>query len=147
MNQAQPSPAASIIIPISIAEGYIAEAAASMLNQSFRNLELIVLDHGSTDGSLGIAQAVGRQDGRIKLISHENVGLVHTLNGLIEGAPGKCLTPVDADDVSLPDRSRQTVHFRELNTNVRPAGTATLTIEANRRMIGPIHPSQRGCSR
>ncbi|CAG1020067.1 partial heptose III glucuronosyltransferase, partial [Patescibacteria group bacterium] len=87
------NPVISVILPVYNAEQYIAEAIDSILNQSFSDFELIIIDDGSTDGSLAIIR--GYQDGRIRVISRENRGLVATLNEGIGLARGVWLARMD----------------------------------------------------
>ncbi|MEJ5210015.1 MAG: glycosyltransferase [Burkholderiales bacterium] len=100
------NPLLSVVMPVFNAEAYVAEAVESILGQSVRNFEFIIIDDGSTDNSLSILKRYAAQDTRIRLISHENRGLVETLNEGIALARGEWIARMDADDVAMPDRFR-----------------------------------------
>jgi glycosyltransferase involved in cell wall biosynthesis len=76
----------------------------SILNQTFTNFELIVIDDGSTDGTKSILEELRENDSRIIVISRENRGLVVSLNEGIDLACGKWIARMDADDIALPNR-------------------------------------------
>lgn len=92
-------------MPVFNAEKYLGEAIDSILQQSFKNFELIIIDDGSTDDSLKIINEI--LDSRIRLIrNYENRGLVYSLNlGILESR-GQFIARMDADDVSVPERFR-----------------------------------------
>lgn len=97
-------PLLSVLMPVFNAEAYVAEAVASILGQSVRDFEFIIIDDGSTDGSLPILKQYAARDARIRLISRENRGLVATLNEGIALARGGWIARMDADDVAMPNR-------------------------------------------
>lgn len=98
------APVISVVLPVYNGEKYIAEAMESILCQTYRDFEFIVIDDGSTDGSLPILRKYRDMDSRIRLISRENRGLVATLNEGIDLARGEWIARMDADDISLLDR-------------------------------------------
>jgi glycosyltransferase involved in cell wall biosynthesis len=81
---------------------YIAEAIESMLNQTYRDFELIIVDDGSTDGTLEIVQ--GYQDPRIAVLTQSNCGPSIALNAGIDRSTGEYVAFMSGDDVSLPNR-------------------------------------------
>lgn len=93
----------SIIVPIFNMEKYISDAIESILQQSFKSFELILVNDGSTDNSKEICEQYKKKDGRIKLITTENQGAGLARNTGIENASGKYLFFVDPDDVVLDD--------------------------------------------
>ncbi|WP_051372769.1 glycosyltransferase [Thermosynechococcus sp. NK55a] len=101
---AKTSPLVSVLMPVFNAERYVAEAIESILRQSFQDFEFIIIDDGSTDGSLDILKRYAARDPRIRLVSRENRGLVATLNEGIGLARGQWVARMDADDVALPER-------------------------------------------
>lgn len=94
----------SIILPVFNGEKYIESAVRSILNQTHENIELIVINDGSTDATLDICSRLSTIDKRIVLISRDNQGLVKSLNEGISKAKGDYIARMDADDVSLPSR-------------------------------------------
>jgi glycosyltransferase involved in cell wall biosynthesis len=93
----------TVLMPVYNAEQFLREAIDSMLNQSFRDFEFLIMDDGSTDSSISIIQQY--QDPRIRLIRNEkNLGISPTLNKGIELASSDLIARMDADDISYPDR-------------------------------------------
>ena len=94
------SPNISICIPMYNAARFIKDCIDSVLSQSFQDLELLVVDDGSTDNSCDIVNSV--RDNRIRLIrnQHDYVG---SLNKLLDEAKGKYIARMDADDVMYPN--------------------------------------------
>lgn len=96
---------------------YLREAIDSILNQSFRDFEFIIVNDGSTDESLRIIKSY--EDTRIVLIDNEgNKGLIYSLNTAFQQAKGKYIARMDADDVSLPDRLQKQFNFLEEHTEI-----------------------------
>ena len=98
------APVISVVLPVYNGEKHLAEAIDSVLAQSFPGFELIIIDDGSTDGSLPILQEYQRRDKRIRLVSRENRDLATTLNDSIDIARGKWVARMDQDDIALPQR-------------------------------------------
>jgi glycosyltransferase involved in cell wall biosynthesis len=103
----------SVIMPVYNAEKYLDEAIQSILNQTYKNFEFIIINDGSTDKSLEIIRKYKKQDTRIVLISRKNKGLITSLNEGIEKAEGKYIARMDADDISLPERFTKQVKLME----------------------------------
>lgn len=93
----------SIIIPIYNSEKYIERCIQSVLAQSFKNFELIMIDDGSTDNSYNIARLYAESDTRLILIKKENGGVSSARNCGLEIASGNYVTFIDSDDYVLPD--------------------------------------------
>ena len=110
-------PLVSVVLPVYNAENYLKEAIDSILNQTYENFELIVIDDGSKDHSLEIIS--NYKDKRIKVLDNEkNHGIVYTLNKGIENSTGKYILRMDADDISLPDRIEKQVEFMERHPDI-----------------------------
>lgn len=88
----------SIIIPVYNVEKYIHRCVDSIVNQSYKNLEIILVDDGSPDRSGSICDNYGRQDNRIKVIHKKNEGLGFARNAGLDCASGKYVTFIDGDD-------------------------------------------------
>lgn len=89
----------SIIIPCYNAEKYIAETIQSVINQTYKNWELIIVNDGSTDHSLNIIKEFAANDNRISLIDKPNSGVSDSRNKGLEKAKGEYIAFLDADDV------------------------------------------------
>ncbi len=98
----------SVIIPVYNAEKYVAATIKSVLSQTYENFEIIIVDDGSPDGSIGICQQF--KDSRIKIIRQANRGLPGARNTGIRHAIGDYLAFLDADDIWLPEKLEKHVH-------------------------------------
>jgi len=106
------NPLVSVIMPAYNAEKWIAEAIDSILNQTYDNIELIVWDDGSTDGTWGILREYSSSNTRI-YGTPKNSGVTYALNRLIEKSKGKYIARMDADDIAMPDRIEKQILFLE----------------------------------
>lgn len=93
------NPKISVIIPIYNAEKYLSDTLESVLSQSFTGFEVIAVNDGSTDGSLGLLKIYAERDSRIRIIDKPNTGVSDTRNVAIKAAKGEYLAFLDADDV------------------------------------------------
>ena len=93
----------SIIIPVYNAEIYLTKCIESVINQNYTNLEVILLNDGSTDGSAFICEKFQQLDDRIKYLSHTNIGVSQTRNIGLNIASGDYVVFVDSDDWVDPD--------------------------------------------
>jgi len=119
-------------------EKYLADSLESILNQTHRNLELIIVNDGSRDDSLEIIQNYMKVDKRIILIDQKNLGLTKSLNIAISVATGEYIARQDADDVSAPNRLKLFVNFLLKNKNIEIYSTPGILINENGRLIKTI---------
>lgn len=101
----------SVVMPVYNAQKYLDEAIQSILNQTYKNFEFIIINDGSSDESLNIIQKYKKQDERIVLINRQNKGLVYSLNEGIKISKGKFIARMDADDVSFNNRLELQLKF------------------------------------
>ena len=97
------NPIISVIVPVYETEKYLNECIESILNQTFSDLELILVDDGSTDQSGEICETYKMQDTRVKVLHKENGGVASARNIGIKVSQGEYLTFVDSDDYLVPD--------------------------------------------
>lgn len=93
----------TVIVPVYNGKKYLSEALRSVICQSYQNLEILVIDDGSTDGSAEICDQFAAQDKRIQVIHQENKGLSAARNAGIEIMTGQALMFLDADDAFHPN--------------------------------------------
>ena len=88
----------SVIVPVYNGQKYIDICVKSVLNQSYKNIELILVDDGSTDDSYKVLEKWKEEDSRVKVIKKENAGVSSARNAGIEAASGAFVTFIDVDD-------------------------------------------------
>lgn len=98
-----PAPLVSVIIPVYNAEKYVRETLDCVCNQTLRDIEIICVDDGSTDGSLAILEEYAARDGRFRILQQKNQYAGVARNNGMAIAKGKYLSFLDADDLFLPD--------------------------------------------
>lgn len=107
----------SVILPVYNSQDYVEEAIQSVLDQTYRDFELIIINDGSTDNSSQIINSFS--DTRIIYVNNQkNSGLIQTLNDGLRIAKGKYIARMDADDICLPDRFKKQVEVLEKNDKV-----------------------------
>lgn len=99
MNQ----PLITVVVPIYNVEKYLKECVDSILTQTYRNLEIILVDDGSPDQCGALCDEYGRKDERVKVIHQENKGLSGARNSATDIARGEYITYVDSDDYIEPN--------------------------------------------
>lgn len=116
-------PRVTVLMPVYNAAAYLKDAVASVLQQSYADFELLIIDDGSTDNGPAILETFA--DPRIRLIrNRNNQGLIATLNEGLEQATGQdYLARMDADDLCLPDRLERQVRFMDENPSVDLCGS------------------------
>lgn len=118
-------------MPVYNGERYLGQAIDSILAQTFTDFEFLILDDGSSDGSLAIIQSYASNDARIRVISRPNTGIVGALNEMIGKARGELIARMDADDVARPDRFEVQVRYLEQNPDCVLIGSRVLLIDSD----------------
>jgi len=113
------APRVSIVIPIYNAEKYVGEAIEGLLNQTYTDFELILVNDCSTDGTLEILKEYQKKDNRIKIIVNEkNLRVSAAANRGIKEARGEYIVKQDSDDWSYPDRIAKQVEYMDAHPEV-----------------------------
>ena len=105
----------SIILPIYNVEKYLEKCVKSVINQTYKNIEIILVDEGSKDSSGRICDELVESDNRIKVIHKKNGGLASARNAGYEVATGEYLMYIDSDDVIKNDIAEKCVSAMEKN--------------------------------
>lgn len=125
----EPLPLISVLMPVYNAARFLQSAIESILNQSEKRFELIIIDDGSTDDSVKIIQSFN--DNRIVYIKNpQNIGIVRSLNYGMSIAKGKYIARMDGDDIALPLRFEKQLDLLENNLDIGICGTNAITIDA-----------------
>ena len=107
------APLISVVMPVYNGEPYLKEAIESILNQTFKDFEFIIINDGSTDNTWHVIKEYAQKDKRIVTVSQENIGLTKSLNNGIRMAKGKYIARQDADDISLYNRLHKQIPWLE----------------------------------
>lgn len=127
MNMNKSQPKVSIILCTFNAESFIRETIQSILRQTFRNFELLILDDGSSDKTVDILRQVKENDGRISVFSEgKNIGPYKGLNYLLEWAKGRYIAINDHDDIWHPEKLQKQIDFLEKHPTSVGCGSAIL---------------------
>jgi glycosyltransferase involved in cell wall biosynthesis len=118
-----PEPVVSVVMPVYNAERHLRQAVESILKQTYRDFEFVIVDDGSTDGSSAILDEYEKTDSRVRLYKQDNHGLVFTLNRVCGLARGEYIARMDADDICFPTRLEEQVEFMTRNPRIGILGT------------------------
>lgn len=123
----------SVVMPVYNAEKYLHQSIASILNQSFKDFEFVIVDDGSTDKSSDIIKSYN--DSRIKYIQQKNQGVANALNKGLNNSSGKYIARMDADDISFQNRLEKQYRYLESNDNVIIVGSHAKVIDKDGNYI------------
>lgn len=124
------SPTISVLLPVFNGERYLRAALESVINQSFRDFELLALDGGSKDRSLSILRKYETKDSRVHVLIRENLALIPSLNELIAISRGPYLARMDADDICRPQRFEKQVAYLDTHPECVAVGSKTRFIDS-----------------
>jgi glycosyltransferase involved in cell wall biosynthesis len=126
----------SVLVPVFNGEAYLARSIESVLDQSYPDFELLILDDGSSDSTPAIAARYAARDPRVRVLRHDNRGVGQTLNrGLLE-ARGGYIAELGSDDLALPGRLEKQVDFLNRNPEHVAVGAYLRIIDSLDRPIG-----------
>jgi len=115
-------PKISVIMSVFNGSKFLSHAIQSILNQTFKEFEFIIVNDGSTDDSLNIIRSFESADSRIKVISKLNEGLAKSLNAAISVSKGKFIARMDADDISYENRLEKQYEYMQKNKSIDLCG-------------------------
>ena len=132
------APAVSVLMSVHDGAPWVADAVASVLAQTAGNLELIVVDDGSTDATPDLLAAV--RDPRLRVMRQARTGLTRALNRALGAARGALVARLDADDVALPERLARQRAFLQQRPDVGLLGSAAREIDADGALVRVVQP-------
>lgn len=130
-------PRASVLLPFRDARATLHDAIDSIVEQTFLDRELLLIDNASTDGSAEIALDRSRRDPRIRVLEEPVIGIAHALNTGLAQAHAPFIARMDADDLSHPERLARQLAFMDAHPEIGVVGTRTLfasTVHEHRGM-------------
>jgi glycosyltransferase involved in cell wall biosynthesis len=139
-------PLVSVVIPAYNAAATLAETLASVLAQTYRRLEVVVVDDGSADATADIVAAIAARDARVRLVRQANAGASAARNRGIAETSGALVAFVDADDLWAPDKiARQVAALHAAGDGAGLCYTWFVTIDTRGRILQPgARPQHRG---
>lgn len=114
----------TVIMPVYNCEKFLAEAIESILNQTYSNFELHIINDGSTDQSQRVIDLYKDRDARIMAFTQSNQGLINTLNKAMNSVTTKYIARMDGDDVAHPKRLETQLNYLEANPTISLVGTS-----------------------
>jgi len=131
-------PEISVIMPVYNTASYLAQSIESVLNQTYSDFELIIVDDGSTDDSLKIINSYAAKDKRIKVITQENQGQSVARNRALKEAKGKYITFIDSDDFYAKNFLGQ-MHYAQKKTNADVVGCDFLKVRSKKDKLSAVN--------
>lgn len=132
-------PLISVLIPVYNVENYIAKAVLSICNQTYQNLQIIVIDDCSTDDTYSIVANLAKNDPRILLLRNDiNSKIVKTLNFGLNYVKGEYIVRMDGDDICSPNRIEKQFNFLVNNPEYSLVGSQVYTINEEDVIIGKL---------
>jgi glycosyltransferase involved in cell wall biosynthesis len=139
---------ASVVIPVLNRAKYIGNAIERVLEQTFQDFEIIVVDNGSTDGTVEIVQEYAKKDPRVRLIKGTGNSIASALNDGIRAARGKYICQLDSDDEYVPTTLEKMIAHLESHPKCGLAISYYELMDENRNKIPGIEPvTHKGYSR
>jgi glycosyltransferase involved in cell wall biosynthesis len=126
------SPRVSVVTSVYNGEPYFDRAIPGILAQTFQDFEFVVVDDGSTDGSLAKLEELARRDSRIRVFSPGRMGAAAAYNFGVAQATGEYIARQDFDDRSYPDRLKLQAEFLDAHPDVGMVGGAYLLVDERR---------------
>jgi glycosyltransferase involved in cell wall biosynthesis len=132
-----PEPRVTVLLPVWNGEPYLREAIRSVLVQTFRDFELLVIDDASTDGTPGTLAAFG--DPRLRVVRNaENLGVTRSLNRGLMLTESEYVARLDADDLSFPDRLERQVAYLDAHPDVGVVGAQGIPMDVRGRRLSRV---------
>ena len=129
------TPVISVLMPVYNAEHYLSQAIDSVLGQTFKDFELVLINDGSTDSSKNIIFSYN--DTRIRYVENDkNIGIVNTINKGVDLCTGKYIVRMDADDICNPNRFEKQLAFMQKHLEVGVCGSWITLIDENNKVTG-----------
>jgi alpha-1,3-rhamnosyltransferase len=135
-------PLVSVVVPCYNHEGYVKECIQSIIDQSYKNIELIVIDDGSKDASVAVIEelrgACEERFTRFEFSSRENKGLCNTLNQALDWCRGEYFAALASDDQWLPFKTEKQVEYLEVHPKVVAVFGGIILIDENSGFIRKV---------
>ncbi len=132
-----PKPLITILLPVHNAEKHLPDCLDSLLNQSYKNIEIVAIDDKSSDKSARILNQFKKNDKRLRVYKNvKRYGIAITLNRLVKKAKGSYIAFMDTNDISSPNRIRKQYKFLLDNPGIVAVGSQCMFINEHGKKIG-----------
>ncbi|MCW2778783.1 MAG: glycosyl transferase family 2 [Frankiales bacterium] len=128
-------PRVSVVMPVRDGGRHLEPAVRSVLDQDLRELELVVVDDGSTDGTPGVLARLSAGDPRLRVLSRPPRGYVDALRDGVDAARADVVARLDADDLALPSRLRRQLEVLDADPGVVLVGAAVQEVDGQDRVL------------
>lgn len=136
MKDKKDIPRVSVVMPIYNSGRFLEEGLNSILNQSFSDFEVIIVDNGSTDNSRDIEDKYKKKDNRIRIIKLAKPNVQIALNEGFRAARGEYIARMDADDISFKDRFKIQVDYLDKHPEISLIGCSAVVIDEDGNRLG-----------
>ena len=136
-----PAPVIDVVIPVFNGERTVESAVASIQAQTVRDIRILVVNDGSTDGTQAIVERMAAADGRIVLLNRVNGGIVDALNAGLAACTADLIARHDADDLAVPERFETQLAWMQAHPDCSAVSGAIIEIDAARGR--PTSPTPR----
>jgi glycosyltransferase involved in cell wall biosynthesis len=138
-------PTVTVLMPVHNSGRFLVRAVESILSQTFVDIEFIIINDGSTDGTRDVLESY--KDSRIRLIHQDNMGVTLSLNKGINLSRGKFIARMDGDDISLESRLEEQVEVLKRHNNLALVGCHFHIIDEEDRVLRTVIPPGNGAYR
>ena len=128
----------SVVVPVHNAARFVRATLESVLNQTHRALEVLVVDDGSTDGSGELVEEMAASDSRVRLIRQPNAGVAAARNSAIAEASGPFLAPIDSDDLWHPEKIERQLAAMHAHPGAGMVYAWHVRIDVDDKILGPF---------
>ena len=132
-----PNPVIDVVIPVFNGAETVESAIASIQAQTLRDIRVIVVNDGSTDGTQAIVERLAAADGRVVLINRRNNGIVDALNTGLAACTAELVARHDADDLAVPDRFEKQLQWLRSHPGCSAVSGSVIHIDEAGRELGP----------
>jgi GT2 family glycosyltransferase len=132
------SPSVSVVMPAYNSERFLGEAIESILDQTFSDFELVIVDDGSTDSTPRILAEYAADDSRVVVHRQANGGSAAALNAGVDRARAPFIARLDSDDIAMPDRLGRQHRFLSTNESVGVVGGEVTVIDEDGRAVAEV---------
>jgi glycosyltransferase involved in cell wall biosynthesis len=123
LRRRSPAPRVSVLLPCHDAAQFLPDTIASIEAQSYRDIEIVAVDDGSTDATRSLLDAWAVQDRRVRVVARPHGGIVPALRAAVDASAGEILVRMDADDVAYSSRIERQVELLDAHPEVGACGT------------------------